>query len=140
MPFTFKGCGTKYYGEADRRRDQSFVTTEWIVVAYAPLIPLRTLRICRDRTADVNVIIARSEGYLVLERLPLSWAQVFRTYAFVLFCLLWWSTTIWLLFFKTGRWANDHLMISIISYVVIAALPFFWLRWHLNERYKSRYG
>lgn len=140
MPFTFKGFGTKYYGEAERRPEGSFITTEWIVAAYAPLIPLCTVRICRDPANDVNIIVARSDAYFIIEKLPLSWAQVGKTYAFVACCLVWWSFTIWLLFFKASSWANENLLIAVLSYVVIAAMPFFWLRWIQHESYKARYG
>src|SRR4051812_48958896 len=140
MPFTFKGFGTKYYGDADRRPDGSFVTTEWVVAAYAPLLPLRTVRICRDPANDVNIIVLRSDAYIVLERIPLSWAQVIKTYAFVAFCFVWWSATIWLVFFKAAAWANENVVLAILLYVVLAALPFFWVRWIQRESYRSHHG
>jgi hypothetical protein len=40
MPFTFNGCGTRYYGKQDKADDGSYVTTEWITFVYVPLIPL----------------------------------------------------------------------------------------------------
>jgi hypothetical protein len=30
MPYTFNGCGTRFYGHQDRADDGSYVTTEWI--------------------------------------------------------------------------------------------------------------
>jgi hypothetical protein len=139
MPFAFKGFGTKYYGEAERRPDGSFITTEWIVAAYAPLIPLGTARICRDPANDLNIIVVRSDAYLVIEKLPLSWAQVGKTYAFVACCFVWWSLTIWLLFFKASSWANENLLIAVLAYIVIAAMPFFALRRLQRESYSAQY-
>lgn len=44
-PFTLNGFGTTFYGKRDFRADGSYITTEWIVLAYLPLIPIRSLRV-----------------------------------------------------------------------------------------------
>lgn len=140
MPITFKGCGTKYYGEADRRPDGSFVTTNWFVLGYVPLIPLGTVRVRRDHENDMNIFIASADGYLLLEELPLSWRQVLHTYAFALACLAWWGGTAWLVFILNGAWAEKHLMPVMFGYIVVAALPFIWLAWTRQQQLKGRQG
>jgi hypothetical protein len=45
MPYTFNGCGTRFYGSRDKGEDGSYVCTEWITFVYIPLIPIRSLRV-----------------------------------------------------------------------------------------------
>ncbi len=39
MAFTIHGVGIRAYGERDYWPDGSFVTTEWFVIAWIPLLP-----------------------------------------------------------------------------------------------------
>ena len=78
MPGTWNGIGTTYYGAKDRYPDKSFATTEWFVVLSVPLIPIRSLRV---------MLIEKSTGfrrssqrYLIIQKLPLDFQQVFATY------------------------------------------------------------
>ncbi len=45
MPSTLNGIGTKFYGQRDFSPDGSYITTEWFVFIYIPLIPLKSLRV-----------------------------------------------------------------------------------------------
>ena len=80
MPFTINAIGTTYYGKRDLQPDGSYVTTEWVVFLFVPLIPLRSRRLIRDPGQDVNAVLVTSQGYLVLERIPLHVNQVLSTY------------------------------------------------------------
>ncbi len=139
IPFTFKGCGTKYYGEADRRPDGSYICTEWFVLAYLPIFPLGTQRVRRDKANDVNILVGRSDGYVLIEQMKLSWPQVGWTYAFVGSSMAWWVVIIWLVYYA-ATWTEAHPVVTVLSFVVLAALPFLWLRWMQDERYKAKYG
>jgi hypothetical protein len=78
MPFTFNGIGTKYYGQRDFLEDGSFVTTEWFVLAYIPVIPLGSFRVTPTGKSS-NLLVYRSNQYLV-KRVPISWRQVKNVY------------------------------------------------------------
>jgi hypothetical protein len=84
MPVSFNGLGTAYYGECDFRADGSYVTTEWIIVIFIPLLPFKSVRLIRVPSEDVNLIVFNSTGYAIIERRPLHWGQVGRVYGFAL--------------------------------------------------------
>lgn len=79
MPFTFRGCGTKFYGKRDEGPDGSYITTEWITLVYLPLIPLRSFRVC-PTGGGTNAILYRSEQFRV-QKVPLNKLQVRNIYA-----------------------------------------------------------
>lgn len=83
MAFTINGIGTTFYGQRDFRADGSYVTTEWFVILYLPVVPIKSLRIAEtnDRT---NAVIYSSESYHVLGQVPLSAIQVLSTYLFTM--------------------------------------------------------
>jgi hypothetical protein len=45
MPFSFNGIGTKYYGSRDFSEDGSYITTEWFIILFVPVVPLRSFRV-----------------------------------------------------------------------------------------------
>ena len=79
MPFTLKGCGTKFYGKRDEDTDGSYITTEWITLAYLPLIPLRSFRIC-PTGKGTNAIVYNSQEFRA-QKVPLNKRQVRNIYA-----------------------------------------------------------
>src|SRR5882672_2971567 len=79
MAFTFHGIGTMVYGERDYWPDGSFVTTEWFVIAFVPLVPVISKRIGYTRSSDYATYDA--SGYWVYNTLPLDRRQVLFTYA-----------------------------------------------------------
>ena len=78
MAFTFHGIGTMVYGERDYWPDGSFITTEWFVVGWVPLLPVISKRIGYTRSSDYATYDA--SGYWVYRNLPLSRKQVLFTY------------------------------------------------------------
>lgn len=91
-PFTLNGFGTTFYGKRDFRADGSYITTEWIVLAYFPLIPIRSLRVSyRDPGERRSYLgFGSSVKYAVSEkRFPPNWKQVLCTYGYVAFFSFW---------------------------------------------------
>ncbi len=78
MPYTLNGCGTKYYGKREMLSDGSYITIEWIVIAYMPLIPIGSFRV-QPTGESSYYIIGMSSEYLV-QRVPLHWKQIRKTY------------------------------------------------------------
>jgi hypothetical protein len=78
MPYTFNGCGTRYYGHQDRADDGSYVTTEWITFVYIPLVPIRSFRVL-PVGKGTNYIVHSSQSYQTV-RVPLHWSQVRNVY------------------------------------------------------------
>src|SRR5262249_52976599 len=72
----------RFYGSADRRADGSYVATEWVVLLYLPVIPIRSVRVMQEQKGSgVNVLIySHSETKLLLQRAPFNWRQIVQTY------------------------------------------------------------
>jgi hypothetical protein len=82
MAYTFNGIGTTFYGSADRRADGSYVTTEWFVLFYLPVIPIRSVRVVKEeKGSSVYVVVfSHNETKLLLQPAPFHWRQVLRTF------------------------------------------------------------
>lgn len=78
MPYTLNGIGTKYYGKRDVEPDNSFITTEWIVIVYLPIIPIGSFRV-QPTGESKNVIFFSSTQYWV-QRVPFNWTQIRNVY------------------------------------------------------------
>jgi hypothetical protein len=63
MPFTVNGIGTTYYGRRDIGPDGSYVTTEWLVFVYVPVIPIRSYRVV-PTSESTRAVVYNSRGYL----------------------------------------------------------------------------
>ena len=74
MPYSVNGFGTTYYGHAEWRRDGSYITTEWIVFLFVPIIPLRSYRV--KLVYGETLVHAKYDGY----RVPLHFRQILTTY------------------------------------------------------------
>ena len=141
MPATYHGFGTKFYGEADKRPDGTYITTEWLVAGYVPIVPLRSLRLIRDKAADErDFFVGRVAAYRVIEKPLMCWRQVFMTYLFVMFCASWWAASAWLFFTRWKILDGNNGIALMFAFVVTASLPFFGILWVRRESYRSRHG
>jgi hypothetical protein len=75
LPYTVRGCGTRYYGERDTAKDGSYTTTEWATLIYLPLLPVRSLRVL-----PIGQETYSSQHYQIVRIIPLCWAQVRNVY------------------------------------------------------------
>src|SRR5580765_3754723 len=85
MGFTFNGSGIRFYGQRDFRPDGSYMTTEWVVLFWVPLIPLRSLRVRSGERRDsyLFVLSSSSQNYAVYETRAPYWKQVLYTYGYM---------------------------------------------------------
>ena len=79
MPFTFHGFGTAIYGERDYWPDGSYVTTEWVVMAWVPISPVLIKRIAYTNEGRPYAIRDAS-GYYVCETTSPNRNQVVSVY------------------------------------------------------------
>jgi hypothetical protein len=85
--FTLQGIGTTFYGQRDFRRDGTYITTEWLVFIFIPVLPIRSLRV---RYQDgVNVGFFYEQNYSVYEKSFPNWKQVVSTYGYICFIFAW---------------------------------------------------
>jgi hypothetical protein len=80
-PRSFNGIGTTYYGKRDFKKDETYITTEWHVFFWIPLIPIRSLRVKYIGHSEGDFV--SSEQYLVSERTRPNRRQVAYIYSYV---------------------------------------------------------
>ena len=78
MAMTFNGTGIKYYGSTDKMEDGSYVATKWITILYLPVIPIGSTRM-RLVSKGFDVIVYSTQSFY-MEKVPLHWRQVGKTY------------------------------------------------------------
>jgi hypothetical protein len=76
------GIGSTYYGTKDRYPDGSFITTEWFILLYLPIIPIRSMRVIFGGRR--GGLFSTSMSYIVVEEIKLDWQQVLSTYFVVI--------------------------------------------------------
>jgi hypothetical protein len=82
MAFTFNGIGTAHYGKR-RLPDGSYITTEWFVLVFVPLVPRRSLRVFSEGPSSFSLNLGASVSQsLRAQKIPLDKRQVLITYAF----------------------------------------------------------
>lgn len=79
MQFEFHGIGTVLYGERDYWPDGSFVTTEWVTLAWIPIFPTFSKRISYSQNSPYAKYDA--SGYYVYETTAPCLRQVVFVYA-----------------------------------------------------------
>lgn len=129
MPKTIRGIGTRYYGASDRQPDGSFVTTEWLAL-FAPIIPLRSLRVHYLGKQD-HGSRGSSEHYNVVGQAALDTKQVLQIYGLHL--------ATWILFFLPLI-LPDRLLdtaSTVVAILMVVALAF-WIWIVPGVLYKAR--
>jgi hypothetical protein len=133
MAATFNGIGTTFYGRCAFRADGTFQTTKWFVFGQIPIVPLSSCRVARNTDQDVTALIYTSEGYYLIEELPLDSAQVMRTYAFTVLYIAWLILAGWLFVEKIGVFGSGFssgVVWSLIgAFALLCGAPFMALFW-----------
>jgi len=93
MAHSINGVGTTFYGKRDFRADGSYVTTEWVVLLWLPLIPLRSFRVSYQGSGPTTGLGTNAEYRVFARTLP-NWKQVISVYALILLSIAW----LWFLF------------------------------------------
>jgi len=90
MAFTLNGIGTTFYGQRDFNRDGTHITTEWIVLFYIPILPIRSMRVkYRGESDGPRFGIGSCRNYAVYEKRWPDWRQVISVYGYVGFLAIW---------------------------------------------------
>lgn len=86
---SLNGFGTKHYGQRDFRKDGSYVTTEWVVVAHIPIVPISSVRILAPYRNEDELQLPIEKQYLVCDRTKPNLKQVAFVYAYMLIVIVW---------------------------------------------------
>jgi hypothetical protein len=129
MAFIIQGFGTTFVGQRDFEADGSYITTEWVVLLFIPVVPLRSLRV-KEAASGGNPFVS-TQSYRVYRKLPLHLKQVLCVYGFLA------------LFIGLGMLAaivSPHLpryVGNTVSTVLILGVPLLVV-WRLRSRAKKR--
>ena len=98
MAYTLNGFGTALYGMRERRTDESYITTEWVVLAFVPIIPIRSMRIRHPKSPDGQQFtgMGYKTSFEVFEKTAPNLKQVLAVYGFLLVVALWATLIIWI--------------------------------------------
>jgi|SRR6267143_4551935 len=81
---TLNGIGAFYYGKRDFGDDGSYITTEWFVLVFFPIVPLRSVRVI-----DLGISLGAgwlpgiTQNYQVLKVHNTCWRQVWCIYSWI---------------------------------------------------------
>jgi len=92
MPYTFQGFGTKYYGQRDYALDTSYVTTEWVVFFFIPVVPVESLRVMdlgRTSSRVIYPVLSSSSSFEVYDVTKPNLKQVLCIYGFSVLMVVW---------------------------------------------------
>ncbi len=134
MPSSIQGFGTAFVGQRDFWPDGSYVTTEWIVALFVPLLPLRSVRVkaSKLRVQSLYVVASTQRSYLISDECPLHVKQVVCVYGFGLFYAAWVFGLLALLS-RLGPKLGE--IAGITAMLLVVGLPWL-LPWTLRERAK----
>ena len=124
MSFAFHGIGTMRYGKRDYWPDGSFVTTEWFVLAFIPLLPTNSKRIAYTTDNPLATYDAGG-GYFVYELLPLDRRQVTFVYLWFLGFIapfVIWGAIESTLTIRSRDWVGDFFLAFWVGWCL---LPYF---------------
>lgn len=132
MPSSIQGFGTTFVGRRDFWLDGSYVTTEWIVAMFIPLIPLRSLRVKAGplRTNYFYVVGGTQRDHVICDEQPVNFKQVACVYTFLAFCVIWILGTTAL---AARLFRSEKLVLGIVTALLLvpSLLP-----WYLRRRAK----
>ena len=143
---TVNGIGTFHHGYGDPRADGSFIATNYVVVFFMPLIPLASARLRHhglDDDLGLGPVASGRAELEVVERLPLQWPQIARTYLkcwlLVPLLLLWPMVLLigvaGIMSATAGKDATSALMNQVAPVVaVVNAANFIGMAWYLLRR------
>ncbi len=84
MPNSFNGIGSAYYGQSDYEQDGSFVTTKWFILGFFPVFPMESARVQYVGSSGIP-FLGRTSSFELLEKLPIHWVQVIKTWLYTIF-------------------------------------------------------
>ena len=121
MPRMSNGIGTRYLGASDRHDDGSFVTTEWFVLFYVPLLPLKSQRVVY--IGDYSSGGQSIQSYSVREPAPLDKRLVGIVYAWLFVPL---ALAAVILSIGSGATETIRSVVSAIMLIMLIACIVFW--------------
>lgn len=129
-----QGFGSAFVGQRDFWRDGSYVTTEWIVGFFVPLVPLRSLRVKPKPRRITFLYVAGSvqRDYAISDETPPHKKQVACVYGFIAFYLAWVLGLLFLLSRFTGKFGDT---VGIALVLAIVGVPWI-IPWRLRETAK----
>jgi hypothetical protein len=135
MAFHFNGFGTMHIGRRDYRADGSYITTEFLIIGYIPICPLRSFRLFSPEHFRRSGLYS-SKGTLVVEELPTDGRQARCVYGMGALFVVWTAFLAWLSTWFEGLW--DHYPTATTFGLCTLIGSLMCLPWHLRRRSQAR--
>ncbi len=137
--YALQGIGTTFYGKRDFQKNGSYITTEWIVFLFVPIIPLRSLRVLEKNSE--NLFFYQRHEYAVYEKSFPNLKQVFCIYAYVFAYYIWFSSLLthsnWIAAFSQNwfsRSTSEYILATVVLFgIAVPAIIPLILRWHARK-------
>jgi hypothetical protein len=136
MAASLNGFGTTLYGKRDFQIDGSYITTEWVIILFIPIIPLRSLRVRYEKREASKFLPTTVDKYSTYgKRMWPNWKQVLSIYSFVIFYAVWSYHVVWAVvsFFPYLEHIVWAIFLNFIGFLIPISIP--WtLRYHSKKR------
>jgi hypothetical protein len=80
MAFNFYGTGTGFVGRLEEQPDGSYKTTEWVMIFFIPLIPLKSVVVVSEAEHLDGVPLVYAKRQMLVQTRPLDWPHIRRIY------------------------------------------------------------
>lgn len=130
---SFQGIGTMLIGKRDFYTDGSYITTQWFVLFFVPMFPIRSLRVCPTGSGERRSRFGFGwrESYTVYAQTSPNLKQVLSVY---LFTVLWFCSVVSVICWDTARQKNGDM--DSFALLLAVSLPFlipFTLRYYARR-------
>ncbi len=130
MAGSFAGWGSTFYGKRDFGMDESYLTTEWVIIFGIPIYPQRSFRVSSvvDHEGGYYVFYSRSKTtYAIYEEQKPFHKQVLFVYSFMMgiALILFYSEILfqhmsWFFFFVLFMWCLLPVILRTIAWKKIS--------------------
>jgi hypothetical protein len=139
MALLIQGFGTAFVGQRDFWSNGSYLTTEWIVLFFVPVLPLKTMRV---RSVEYeNSGFYQKEGYVIHQTMPIHIRQVLSVYAFTISYIAYLSAVLWIAIERISQSAFEELnWVGFAAFIAVIASPWavpFYLRRRARHRVRA---
>lgn len=119
------GYGTVFCGKRDFRADGTYLTTEWFMLSFVPVVPLRSWRVRDGDNTHTGKLVfySYSQQYFIIEKRKLSLKQVLSVYMWFGAAIVVWGPIRAFIEEQVAPTHNLAVLLTIILFGTLALIP-----------------
>jgi hypothetical protein len=129
---TINGIGTTYIGQADVKKDGSYITTKWLSFVI-PIVPLGSMRVWPQSQTTRYIPVFYTTSEFEVKRVPLHISHIIQVYAIYLAVILFFN----FVDFFTSNNSNHHVCNPTLASLIAIACAIFILKISASIRKSS---